>query len=245
MCGPFIGAPYGTTYVSVRVTEGGVEREFVVGTRLRVEVRKDGIAIAHVGCNQLSGVMMRDDRVLRFELHFRTEMGCGAELEAQDDWFVELVQREHAWVVDGHALTLTSGGTTVVLVDRRIAEPNPPLDGTTWIVEAVVLGKDGPFQHYADSAILTISGDRVNGSIGSRLFSATVARDDGVLTFTELTFTPPYPTGDALERAVLENLRTPLTYAIEDNRLELRGPTRATGLNLIAVRPDGNQLGRK
>jgi heat shock protein HslJ len=144
-------------------------------------------------------------------------------------------------------LTLTSGGTTITLLDRRIAEPDLPLDGTTWTVVSVVLGAHGSSRHYGGvgPATLTINGVLAAGSTGSSPFTATVTRTDDTLTFTELVVTTTHPTDRAaeLEQAVLDNLRIPLTYAIESNHLELRGPTRATGLSLTAPRSDGNPRG--
>lgn len=254
--GPMIGgegSPIGKTYLSVAATEAGVERQLVPGTRVRLTVRKDGVFIARAGCNELSGVILPYDGLLRFKLHVRTQMGCGPELEAQDDWLAGLLMHQSDCVVDGDTLTLTSGGTTLVLLDRRFANPDFPLEGTTWQVESVVRGD--VFEHFVlagprsvvliGKAGLTINGTHVTGSTGSSSFTATVTRDGSTLVFSELTVATTYPRGRAadLEQAVLENLRTPLTYTIESNRMQLRGPTRATGLNLVAVRPDGYPAG--
>ncbi|MET9310625.1 META domain-containing protein [Kribbella sp. NPDC003505] len=137
---------------------------------------------------------------------------------------------------------MTNGRATLVLLDRRFAEPDLPLDGTTWTVESVVRGD--ALEHFplTAPATLTIDGTEATGSTGSSPFTATVTRDDPTLTFTELTVTPTYPEARAadLEHAVLENLRTPLTYSIQSNRLELRGPNLTTGLNLSAPRPEGS-----
>jgi heat shock protein HslJ len=248
--GPYVGGegdPIGKTYLSVAATEAGVDRPLVPGTRVRLKVRKDGTFIARAGCNHLSGVIMVIDGVLRIELAEWTLMGCGPELEAQDDWLAELLMHQPDCDVVGDTLTLTSGGTTLVLLDRRIAEPDLPLDGTIWTVESVVRGDGGPFEHYggAGPATLILNGAQATGSTGGSPFTAAVTRDNRTLTFADVTLTPARPTGRAadLEQAVLENLRTPLNYAIESNHLELRGPTRTTGLNLTAVRPDGNPRG--
>ncbi|TDW23875.1 META domain-containing protein [Kribbella kalugense] len=253
--GPVIpgeGSPIGKTYLSVAVTEAGVDRQLVPGTRIRVTVRKDGVFIAIAGCNQLSGVIQVVDGLLRFEPHIQTQVGCGPELEAQDDWLAGLLMQSDG-VVDGDTLTLTSGGTTLVLLDRRLANPDFPLEGSTWQVESVVRGD--VFEHFIlagprslvviGKAGLTINGTHVTGSTGSSSFTATVSRDGSTLVFSELTVETTHPRGRAadLEQVVLENLRTPLTYTIESNRMKLRGPTRTTGLNLVAVRPDGSPAG--
>ncbi|MFD7157787.1 META domain-containing protein [Kribbella sp. NPDC059898] len=83
---------------------------------------------------------------------------------------------------------------------------------------------------------MVFDGARVTGFTGASPFTATVTRTDDTLTFTDLVITPGRSTERAaeLERDVVDSLRTPLTYRIELNRLRLRGPTGATGLNLTA-----------
>lgn len=232
-------SPLGKTYLSVRATVHGVERPFVVGTPLRLQVRKNGLLVARAGCNEFSGLIMLDDGVLRFEYGIVTQMNCGEEMNAQDEWIVEFLTSEPSWVVDGDVLTFTSGGTTPELRDRPIADPDLPLDGTTWAVKSVVLGKDGPFRPYAlvGPATIVLDGARATGFTGASPFTATVTRSGDTLTFTDLVITPGRATDRAaeLERDVVDNLRTPLTYSIELNHLKLRGPTGATGLNLIAL----------
>ena len=254
--GPLIGgdgSPIGKTYLSVSVQEDGAERPLVPGTRIRVQIRKDGVLIARAGCNELSGGIMLDDGVLRFQssetiedgvLRFasgpiQTQMGCGPEFGAQEDWVFGFLLHEPEWTVDGDTFTLTNGRTTFVLLDTRLAEPDPPLDGTLWTVESVV----GDRRDYNGvvPATLTLNGTLATGSTGSSAFTATVARDNDKLTFTLLGITPTNPTGRAadLEQAFLDALSTPLTYTLKANRLRLRAPTRTAGLTLVFDRPDG------
>ncbi|HEY3558029.1 MAG TPA: hypothetical protein VGL05_11225 [Kribbella sp.] len=80
----------------------------------------------------------------RIEVQIR--MGCGPEFERQDDWLCDFLVHDPAWTVDGDTLTLTNGRTTLVLLDRRLAETDLPLDGTTWTVVSV-LGEGGRVEH--------------------------------------------------------------------------------------------------
>ncbi|RZU12606.1 META domain-containing protein [Kribbella rubisoli] len=124
--GPLIGgegSPIGKTYLSVAVTEDGVDRPLVPGSRILLTIRKDGVLIVRAGCNQLGGGVTLDDGVLGFVQGVQTQIGCGPELEAQDDWLMDFVTRRPRWTIDADTLTLISGGTTIVLLDRRLAEP--------------------------------------------------------------------------------------------------------------------------
>ena len=257
--GPLIGgegSPIGKTYLSMSVQEDGVDRALVRGTRIRLQIRKDGVLIARAGCNSLSGGIMLDDGVLRFDssetmedgvLRFasgpiQTQMGCGPEFEAQEEWVFGFLVHEPEWTVDGDTFTLTNGRTTFVLLDTRLAEPDPPLDGTLWTVEAI-LRDTGHFGYYGSAvpATLILNGTQASGSTGSSAYTATVARADDTLTFTHLSITPTNPSGLAadMEQDFLEALRVPLTYTIESNRLRLRAATGTGGLTLVFDRADG------
>src|SRR5215467_276375 len=110
--GPLIGgegSPIGKRYLSVAVTEDGVDRPLVPGSRVRLTIRKDGVLIVAAGCNQLSGGITLDDGVLGFVQGVQTQMGCGPELEAQDDWLMGFVTRQPRWTIDGDTLTLICG----------------------------------------------------------------------------------------------------------------------------------------
>lgn len=57
------GSLVGQTYLSVSVTEDGADRPLVPGTRIRLNLREDGVLIARAGCNTFSGGIMLDDGV--------------------------------------------------------------------------------------------------------------------------------------------------------------------------------------
>jgi heat shock protein HslJ len=40
--------------------------------------------------------------------------------------------------VDGDTLTITADGATVTLVDKEVADPDRPLEGTTWTAESLI-----------------------------------------------------------------------------------------------------------
>ena len=90
-----------------------------------------------------------------------TQMGCSPELMAQDTWLAQQFGKGMTVHLDGDTLTLTTvDGTVITLVDRKVAEPDLPLVGTTWTLESVITGDAAT--SYADvTATMTIEGDRI------------------------------------------------------------------------------------
>lgn len=128
-------------YLSLEVTEAGETRALVDGTAISLRF-DDGQLGASLGCNMLGARYELDgDRLVVGELS-STEMGCDPERHAQDEWFADLLGSEPTLVVDGDVLTLTSGETVVRLVDRRVAEPDRALVGTTWEVDGFADGQE-------------------------------------------------------------------------------------------------------
>jgi heat shock protein HslJ len=165
-----------------------------------------------------------------------TDMGCDAPRHAQDDWLAKLLQNKPTWKLEADTLTVTSGGTTISLLDRKSAEPDRPLDGTKWTLETVITGEVASHQAGSDKVWITLNGDRVTGSTGCNELQGVVARDNGKLTFGDIVTTRRACVGDGtmLEAALLNTLKGEVTYEIDANRLELRSPT--NGLDFTATR---------
>lgn len=85
---------------------------------------------------------------------------CGA----QDQWLVTFLQSGPSWQLDGDELALASGETKLVLLDRSVAKPAPPIEGTKWLLKTIYSGQTassaptGPYLIFAD--------DKVTGSTG-------------------------------------------------------------------------------
>ena len=69
-----------------------------------------------------------------------TEMGCDPALHDQDEWLSQFLGSDPQIALDGDELTLTSGGVTITLLDREVADPDLPLVGTTWTVTSIISG---------------------------------------------------------------------------------------------------------
>ena len=126
-------------YVGVDVTEDGVERPLVDGTRLTLGFR-DGQLSAGAGCNSIGGPYSLEGDVLRVEALSMTDMGCDPPRHDQDQWFVDLLSSSPAVAPAEDGFVLTAGATRVRFVDRRIAEPPADLVGTEWEVTGFVDG---------------------------------------------------------------------------------------------------------
>ena len=229
------GSPDGKSYLSVTVTENGKARQLAPNTRIRLQFMDDGRLMTDAGCNSMGGKVSTDGGKLSVQDLAITDMGCDAPRHAQDDWLANLLQDDPAWKLQADKLSVTKGGTELVLQDRETAEPDKPLDGTRWSLETVIAGGMASHTVGSERAHLTISGERVTGSTGCNDLQGIVARTGNKLTFGELSVTLKACTGhvDALEKAMLAALKGEVTYSIEANRLELRTPD-GNGIDLTS-----------
>jgi heat shock protein HslJ len=230
------GSPVGTSYLSVKVTEDGKVKPLAPNTRIRLDFRNDGALSFHTGCNQLGGEISLDGGKIVMDGYGGTEIGCDPARQAQDEWLARILMDRPAWKLEADVLTITRGSTTLVLRDRKVVEPDLPLEGTTWTVDGVMTKE--VFEHFYElvPATITINGGRVSGSTGCNQFQGSVTHTATTLTFGELSVTDKACTGDAarLQEGVLARMKGKLTYSIDHDRLELRRSDGATGLDLTA-----------
>lgn len=228
------GSLTGRSFLSISVTEDGKPKQLAPNTRIGLRF-KDGNVHAETGCNQLGGEVSTDDGKLTVNELGGTEMGCDPARHAQENWVSQLLRDRPAWKLEADKLTLTRGGTELVLQDRETAQPDKPLDGTKWSLETVISGQTASHSVGSEKAHFTIGGERVTGSTGCNEFQGIVARTGNKLTFGELSTTRKACAGDdaKLEQTVLGALKGELTYTIEADRLKLRAPD-GNGLDLTA-----------
>ncbi|TCM41915.1 META domain-containing protein [Kribbella sp. VKM Ac-2568] len=229
------GSLKGRSYLSTAVTADGKPKELVAKTRIRMQFTDDGRLIADAGCNSMGGKVSTDGGKLSVQDLAITDRGCDAPRHTQDGWLAKLLQDEPAWKLEADQLSVTKGGTELVLQDRETAEPDKPLDGTRWSLETVIAGETASHSAGSERAHLTISGERITGSTGCNDLQGIVARTGNKLTFGELSVTLKACTGEAatLEKAVLAALKGEVTYSIEANRLKLRTPD-GNGIDLTS-----------
>jgi heat shock protein HslJ len=227
----------GRTFLSESVTEDGQARELAEGTRISLDFTTDGQISANAGCNHLFGELTVTADRLEVGPMGGTEMGCDPARHDQDEWLIEFLQASPTWALDGDQLTLAVGGAEIVLLDREVADPDRPLEGTRWLVDTIISGEaaSSMWAGTEDSAWLVIEGERFTASSGCREFDGNVAVEDGMLHFSETVQTDPACPAELGD--VDETMQTMFSgsaaYSIQANRLTLTHPD-DVGLGLHA-----------
>lgn len=221
-----LGRLSGRTFLSTEVTG----RRLVDGTRIRLEF-DDGRLGAHAGCNSLGGAYSGDDGVLVVGDLDTTEIGCDPARHEQDEWLARFLVSRPTWELAGDRLTLVSGAERIVALDREVADPDRPLQGTRWELDSLVDGEmassAGPPAH------LRVDDGRVTGNGGCDDFEGTAEVEGDRIRFeVERTTANECPPGaseqDEFVLAVLsgdvrfEIVAVSLTLTAGDRQLVLR-----------------------
>lgn len=216
----------GTEYLSTAM-EG---HELVDGTTISLSF-DDGSLSANAGCNTMFGGYSVRDGVLLVETLAQTEMGCEPALMDQDRWIAELFSSGPAIAVDGDTLTLTADdGTVLTMLDREIADPDRPVEGTRWIVTGLVSSQAissvpiDPSTGEPVVASITIDDGRVALAAGCNTGGGSVEVGTSTLTFDAIALTRMMcpPEQMEVEDAVTTTLQGEVSYEVEADRLSLR-----------------------
>ncbi len=226
---------WGREFLSTVVTEHGRIRPLVPGTRLRLAF-EDGDVRAYAGCNHLTGRALVDGRRLAVERFASTDMACDPVRQEQDAWLASFLAAGPTWRLDGDDLVLGGGGTEIRLTDRSVAEPDRPLRGTRWVVDAVIGNQAATSVPAGAEAHLTFGDDRVEGFTGCNQFGGTAIARDGHITFSDIAATRMACSDEImrLESAVLAVLDGTVGARIVGDRLTLTHPD-DLGLRLRAA----------
>jgi heat shock protein HslJ len=220
----------GRTFLSTAVTERGVPRP-MPGTRVMLWFTADGRLVAKAGCNTITGgVELSDGRLWMREMRI-TEMGCADDLLALDQWLAAVLDARPSWQLSGPHLRVSTGQTVIELTDRRVLDPDRPLEGTRWVAWGLTGGNVTKVTDAAMAALprvfLVFGQGRVTGSDGCQPLSGP-ARVSG----TTISFGPgPAVTGSTctdpaaaeLARRVRATLHGDVGYQIEAGQLTLSG----------------------
>lgn len=235
----------GHTYLSTEVTEAGTARDLAPDTRISLRFTDDGRLLANAGCNSMSGQVRLDDGTLDSDGLATTEMGCDEPRHAQDTWLSGVLAKKPQWLLDGHQLVLTSGDTRIVLLDRKVADPDRPLAKTRWEVTSLVEGDvassvpDTGTSSADTTAHLVFAGGKVTGSDGCNQLSGPATVSGATIEFGPITSTKIACQSDVaqVQRVVLAVLDGPVRFEIDADQLRLDHPDGA-GLVLTARAAD-------
>jgi heat shock protein HslJ len=222
-------------FLSVAVTDGGLARPLVAGTRIRLDFRATDLG-ASAGCNSMGGTYKIENGHLVFEGGGMTEMACDEDRMQQDQWLFELLGSKPAIRLTGDELILESGSIVVRLLDRKVVEPDVALVGPTWTVVSIITGDAVSNPPQPVPATLQFNGDgTMTIFAGCNQGGATWKAVGNGIQVSDLVLTKKACDGPAgaLESAVLEVLRAgTIAAAIDADVLTLQAG--AHGLQLRA-----------
>jgi heat shock protein HslJ len=171
----------------------------------------------------------------------QTDMGCDPARHDQDSWLAAFLTGRPVVTLDEDELVLQREATIVRLLDRRVADPDLPLVGTTWEVESIIQGQTVSSVPEGAAASLTLQPDgRFAVDTGCNTGGGTYTVDGAQLHLSGIELTRRACTGAAgdLERAVLAVLQvSPIDLDIEARVLTLTAGD--SGLGLRAPEPAG------
>jgi heat shock protein HslJ len=127
----------GRTFLSRSVSG----HDLLPGTQIQLTFN-DGNVGATAGCNSLGAPYSLDGDTLVTEGTgmTQTEIGCDPMRHKQDEWLAVFLTSSPTVTLTANELKLTSGSTTIELLDREVADPDRPLVGTTWRVDTIIDG---------------------------------------------------------------------------------------------------------
>ncbi|MFD4294538.1 META domain-containing protein [Rhodococcus sp. NPDC058505] len=224
----------GRTFVSTTVDGTPIPG----GGPLTVEFVEPDRLAATAGCNRATGTADFSGGTITAGALATTMMACVGDVGESDAWLTEFFTANPQWSLDGDTLHLRTGAADVTLLDKKVAQPDRPLTGTTWVVDSTI----SPTAVTASRAIeesapsLQIGDDgAVTGSTGCNTFTGTAQVADDSVTFGPLATTRKMCPPDVaeVERAVLSALDGATTVTIDADRMRLMNDN-GTGLGLRA-----------
>lgn len=214
----------GRTFLSQSVTQDGRPLPLVVGTTIHMTFHDDGRVSAAAGCNSMGGLVRMERGRLVVTGLSTTEMGCDPARHAQDEWLAGFLSAEPSWTYEEPRLELRTAGTTVVLLDRAVADPDRPVEGTTWRLDGTVEGDAVASMPSGVEGSLTFRDGRVDFDIAgcaAGWAGAVVGPSTIEVGPVSMSRSACAGVGAQVVRAVTEVLAGPVAYDVEASSLSL------------------------
>jgi heat shock protein HslJ len=201
---------------------------------LRIEF-SDGQVSFSGGCNGHSGQATFAGDQLTVGPMMSTMMACDQPLMDQDAAVAAFLNAGVTVLLDGNNLALTGAdGARIELLDREVADPDRPIEGTTWVVTGVISDEAISSGWGEAVASITIVDGQAQVAAGCNRGMASASIGEGTITFGPLALTKMMCDDEAmrLETAVTTVLQGEVTFDIEADSLTLMNGT--NGLMLTA-----------
>jgi heat shock protein HslJ len=226
----------GRSFLSTTVRDAPLERPLAPGTRIQLTFGGSALSVS-AGCNAMTGKFALEGTQLDASIDAMTALGCDAARSKQDTWVAEFLGSRPSVHLTGSELVLTSGGITITLVDRVVAEPDAPLVGTTWRIVGIVSGDAVSSVPGGAATTMTFGADgNVAVQTGCNSGSGSYTVTGGMLQFGPLALTKRACTNlgaRAAEAAIVSLVNAgAVSYKIEASTLGLSNGDR--GLQLRA-----------
>lgn len=167
---PSAPLPVGRSFDANGASEGGRDRP--LPAKAGIEFRPDGTTSVATGCNGASGrAELRDGRLVGDGFAI-TEMACmNPGVMEQETFVMSVVEGRPEVLLDGDVLVLRTATAEIRFLDRRVADPDRPLEGTRWRVT-------GDFDAQVASSAAALTGHLVL-SAGRLRFTGTCQEAEG------------------------------------------------------------------
>lgn len=222
--------PTGRTFISTDV-EG---EPIPGGGPLTLSFPEPGRITAVAGCNNAVGAVDLADGTLSTEQLALTMRACTGEAAGADAWMQRFLESGPQWTLEENTLTLVGEQSTVTLLDKKIAQPDRPIAGTTWQVTSFISPQATETSVALEAAApnFTIADDgTLSGSAGCNRMTGRADVTDSVITFEPIATTMMMCDEDtmAVEAAVLGALNGELTATVDGDTMRIQ---RADGIGL-------------
>jgi heat shock protein HslJ len=198
-------------------------------TQVTLRFGADGTLGVNAGCNTMGGTWSLDGTTLVAQISSMTEMACEEPRMAQDEWVSGFLSGGLSAAIDADELVLTGDGVTMTLLDREIADPDQPFEGTTWVLDGIQTGV-GDASAVSSVPVglrstIVFEGGQLAVDTGCNSGMARASLDGDTLTLGPLALTKRgcEPDATELERIVTSVLQGAVQVEIDGRVLTVTG----------------------